>query len=232
MYRALSVSLLITQIFIVSLLLWVVNLYRHSISAGCEYKKPRISIKGIANIPVEMEMRQFHTAVRYGDVTPFMGGWNNETNHAWESILDGQRLQCDYFDISRLTFSSWPHQTHSRSSIKDGAQNSKKPTRFLHLCWRPRSISPTSLPSRLISALHSLALHKLCINHLRTTFVMGTTSRRKEIFTQIPEKMQHTQVMTSATHMYCICNNRPHRSLFRLSPPKSHVLVGYGYCVD
>ncbi|KAL7910459.1 hypothetical protein GGI35DRAFT_493061 [Trichoderma velutinum] len=104
MYQALSVSLLIAQIFIVSLLLWVVHLYRNSVSSGCQYESPRISIKGIANIPVEMEMRQLHTAVRYGDVTPFMGGWNNETNHAWESILDAGLIRLTPDQASKLPY--------------------------------------------------------------------------------------------------------------------------------
>lgn len=89
MYRALSVSLLITHIFTISLLFWIAHLYKNNIPSECEYEKPSVEIKGIAEIPVEMEMRQFHTGVRYGDGTPFMGGWNNDTNHAWESILDG-----------------------------------------------------------------------------------------------------------------------------------------------
>ncbi|KAL7941543.1 hypothetical protein V8C42DRAFT_360768 [Trichoderma barbatum] len=102
-YRALSVSLLFTHIFLVSLLFWIVHLYSN-IPSGCRYEEPRVTIKGIAEIPVEMEMRQFHTAVRHGDVTPFMGGWNNETNLAWNSILDAGLIKLTPQQASKLPY--------------------------------------------------------------------------------------------------------------------------------
>ncbi|THC96550.1 hypothetical protein EYZ11_003994 [Aspergillus tanneri] len=40
-------------------------------------------------IPVELETRKFHTRVDEGGITDFVGGWNDETNAAWDTILDG-----------------------------------------------------------------------------------------------------------------------------------------------
>lgn len=53
-------------------------------------KRPKVEILGPADIPVEMEMRQFYTGIRDDRRTEFMGRPNKENNAAWQSILDGQ----------------------------------------------------------------------------------------------------------------------------------------------
>ncbi|EQL01883.1 hypothetical protein OCS_02407 [Ophiocordyceps sinensis CO18] len=49
---------------------------------------PAVQILGPADVPVEMEMREFHTGIAADQRTAFWGPPNNQTIAAWASILD------------------------------------------------------------------------------------------------------------------------------------------------
>ncbi|KAM3426918.1 hypothetical protein MY4824_009745 [Beauveria thailandica] len=49
-------------------------------------------------------MRQFHTGVQHGDITPFIGGWNNATNAAWASILDAGLIKLTPEQAGKLPY--------------------------------------------------------------------------------------------------------------------------------
>lgn len=48
-----------------------------------------VQILGPADIPVELEMREFFTGITEDRKTAFLGPPNHETNTAWASIQDG-----------------------------------------------------------------------------------------------------------------------------------------------
>lgn len=89
-YRGLSLSLLVTNIITILFASWSLHLYRECLQQECKYQRPHVEIMGLARIPVEREIRQFHTGIRIGDVTPFFGSVNEQTNAAWATILDGE----------------------------------------------------------------------------------------------------------------------------------------------
>lgn len=51
---------------------------------------PKVQVLGPADIPVELEMREFFTGITEDRKTAFIGSPNNETNAAWASIQDGR----------------------------------------------------------------------------------------------------------------------------------------------
>jgi hypothetical protein len=51
---------------------------------------PKVQVLGPADIPVELEMREFFTGITEDRKTAFIGPPNNETNAAWASIQDGR----------------------------------------------------------------------------------------------------------------------------------------------
>ncbi|THC95111.1 hypothetical protein EYZ11_005395 [Aspergillus tanneri] len=62
-------------------------------------------MKGVAEIPVEREIRQFHTGV-HNEITEFFGDVNDKTNAAWQTILDAGLIKLTPDQASRL-----PHET-------------------------------------------------------------------------------------------------------------------------
>lgn len=145
MYRRLSAHLLMTNTVSLLLLLWIVFLYRQSLEQPYRYERPKVELRGLAEIPVEREMRQFHTGIQPGDTTPFMGGLTDEANAAWASILDGQHSHLHDEQHDELTAPSRSRQAHARASrqapLRDGAGSS----RFFQLCRCPRRLSSAPL---------------------------------------------------------------------------------------
>ncbi|KAA8651776.1 uncharacterized protein ATNIH1004_000672 [Aspergillus tanneri] len=57
-------------------------------------------------IPVELETRKFHTRVDEGGITDFVGGWNDETNAAWDTILDEGLIKLTEDQARRLLYNT------------------------------------------------------------------------------------------------------------------------------
>lgn len=92
LHRCLSFHLVVTNTITLLFSFWILYLYRECLQSGCEYQKPRHEIRGVAEIPVEWTTRKFRTGVEEGGLTDFIGGWNEHTNAAWDTILDGKAL--------------------------------------------------------------------------------------------------------------------------------------------
>ncbi|KAF4505956.1 hypothetical protein G6O67_007851 [Ophiocordyceps sinensis] len=121
MYRRLSAHLLMTNTVSLLLLLWIVFLYRQSLEQPYRYERPKVELRGLAEIPVEREMRQFHTGIQPGDTTPFMGGLTDEANAAWASILDAGLVKLTPEQAAKLPYETArdPHDSSSYVGVLD-----------------------------------------------------------------------------------------------------------------
>ncbi|PLB43503.1 hypothetical protein P170DRAFT_480478 [Aspergillus steynii IBT 23096] len=135
LYRRLSFHLVVTNTVTLLFALWILYLYRECLQRGCQYQKPRSEIRGVAEIPVEWTTRKFRTGVEEGGLTDFIGGWNEHTNAAWDTILDAGLIKLTEDQAKSLPYNTTRnpqdpstyvgalevfHQLHCLNNIRHG----------------------------------------------------------------------------------------------------------------
>ncbi|KAI9036336.1 oxidase ustYa family protein [Aspergillus affinis] len=135
LYRRLSFHLVVTNTVTILFSFWILYLYRECLQQGCKYQKPQYEIRGVAEIPVQWTTRKFRTGVEEGGLTDFIGGWNEHTNAAWDTILDAGLIKLTEDQAKRLPFNTTRnpqdpstyvgalevfHQLHCLNNIRHG----------------------------------------------------------------------------------------------------------------
>ncbi|KFA77627.1 hypothetical protein S40288_11495 [Stachybotrys chartarum IBT 40288] len=113
-YASLSVALIITNI--VTLGLWVSSLRRmNSWLMEDYYNRPQIEYLGPAQVPVEYEVRRFHTGIVAGDTTEYFGPPGTTADVAWNKVVSA--------GLTRLT-ASQAHRLGEQTSKEWNATDS------------------------------------------------------------------------------------------------------------
>lgn len=100
-YAALAGSLAITNI--VTLWFWISSMHRmNQWIMEDYYNRPAIEHLGQASVPVEYEMRRFHTGIVAGDVTDYFDRPGTKADVLWNKFLEGTKL-CRAFPYIFLT---------------------------------------------------------------------------------------------------------------------------------